>query len=307
MIELTQVEYGGWPTNHKLSNGHMELIITGDVGPRIIHMALPGGENLFYNDPEALGRTGDDTWQMYGGHRFWHAPESFSRTYQPDNAPVDITRDGDTIHVTQPVEPATGMQKSLEITMSADAPHVRVTHRMTNTGLWAVEVAPWALSVMAAGTVGIVPLPPRGSHDTQLLPNTSLTLWAYTNMADPRWTFAERHIILRQNSDTPGPQKIGVDVQDGWIAGVQSNTLFVKCFTHTANAPYPDIGSTAEMFTNHFMLELETLGPLQSLQPGASVDHTEDWFLFADVTAPASDTDIDQHVLPRIQEAKNHL
>ncbi|MEM6528316.1 MAG: hypothetical protein AAF653_08470, partial [Chloroflexota bacterium] len=101
MIELTQVEYGGWANNHKLTNRHIELVITSDVGPRIIHLALPGGSNLFYNDPETVGRTSDDTWHLYGGHRFWHAPETMPRTYQPDNTPVEVTRKGDTLHVEQ--------------------------------------------------------------------------------------------------------------------------------------------------------------------------------------------------------------
>jgi hypothetical protein len=44
--------------------------------------------------------------------------------------------------------------------------------------------------------------------------------------------------------------------------------------------PYPDFGSQAEIFTDHRFLELETLGPLASLAPGAAVEHVEEGQLF---------------------------
>jgi hypothetical protein len=37
------------------------------------------------------------------------------------------------------------------------------------------------------------------------------------------------------------------------------------------------------------MLELETLGPLTVLPPGATVEHIEDWWLFRDVPFPEGD------------------
>ena len=39
--------YGGWNNNLRLSNGNLELIITTDVGPRIIKLASNKGINLF--------------------------------------------------------------------------------------------------------------------------------------------------------------------------------------------------------------------------------------------------------------------
>ena len=40
---------------------------------------------------------------------------------------------------------------------------------------------------------------------------------------------------------------------------------------------YPDLGCSFETFTNADFLELETLGPLATLEPGASLTHTERW------------------------------
>ena len=35
-----------------------------------------------------------------------------------------------------------------------------MTYRLINNNLWDIELAPWAISVMAEGTVGIIPQEP---------------------------------------------------------------------------------------------------------------------------------------------------
>src|ERR1035437_8818705 len=111
-----------------------------------------------------------------------------------------------------------------------------------------------------------------------------LTLWKYTNMSDPRWTWGNQYILLRQETTpTVKQQKVGVLAPDGWVGYARAGNLFVKKFQHLADARYPDFGSSVEVFTNHEMLEVETLGPLASLAPGGHVEHTEQWFLFRNV------------------------
>lgn len=57
-----------------------------------------------------------------------------------------------------------------------------------------------------------------------------------------------------------------------------------------------------ETFTNKEMLEVETLGPLTKLAPGASVEHVENWYLFADVPAPQNDAEVAKFVLPKLRQ-----
>jgi hypothetical protein len=55
------------------------------------------------------------------------------------------------------------------------------------------------------------------------------------------------------------------------------------------------------MFTNEKILELETLGPLTRLEPGASMDHTERWTLHRGVSiAKWSDPELDGVLLSKI-------
>jgi len=286
MLEI--INYAGWPNCARIYNDTIELIVTLDVGPRVIRLGLPGGQNLMKEFAPDLGHIGGDLFRFYGGHRFWHSPEHPTRTYHPDNQPVRYNLVEGGLRITPAPETINGLQKEIEIRLAPDSAQVEVLHRLTNIGPWALHLAPWALTACAPGGTAIVPLPPRGPHTAQLLPTNTLALWAYTDLSDPRWTLGRDHILLRQDTAHPSPQKLGALVPNGWAAYALNDDLLVKHFTYQPNAPYPDFGCSVEIFTNGEMLEVESLGPLTDLQPGTSVEHTETWRLFHDPALPAA-------------------
>jgi len=295
---MHKISYGGWKNCYALSNRAVELVVTGDVGPRVIRLAPRGGSNLFKEYKEMLGQTGGDEWRIYGGHRLWHSPEAKPRTYSPDNSPPAVAEIRNGLRVVQDTEPDTRIQKQIEITLDAASPHVHLVHRLTNRGLWSVTLAPWALSVMAPGGAAIVPQPPYASHESSLLPARPVVLWPYTNMADKRWSWGEKFIRLRQDPKAKNPQKVGIAVQQGWAAYALKGDLFIKRFTHFPDCPYPDFGCSFETFTNADMLEVESVGPLTCLEPGQAVEHVEDWFVFRNVDVGRTDDSIGKAVTP---------
>jgi hypothetical protein len=301
MVNISQVEFHGWPNCYQFTNGQVSLIVTADIGPRIVFWGFDGGANEVVLFPDDLGKVGGEQYRFYGGHRLWHAPEVMPRTYAPDNEPVEVEQAGRGLSATAPVEQSTGIQKRIEIEMDDEGTHVRLVHRLTNHGLWPVQFAPWAVTMCEPGGVGILPLPLGGAHAHNLLPRTSLTLWAYTDFTDPRWTWGSRYVMLRQDVDRPASQKVGLFVPtDPWIAYARAGHLFVKVVTASPDAVYPDRGSNLELFTNDVILEIETLGPLAVIPPGQSVDHVEDWYLFDGVPQPESEGDVVEHVAPRV-------
>lgn len=304
-VKIEKVSYKGWPNCYRMTNGQIELIVTSDVGPRIIRFAFAGDENEFKEYADQMGKTGGREWRIYGGHRLWHAPEAQPRTYAPDNSPIEIGAEGGRIHAIQPVEEMTGIQKEMEIRMAADAPRVEVLHRLRNKNPWAVELAPWALTVLPQGGRVILPMPPRGKHPEALPPTHPLVLWAYTDFRDKRWTLGFKYIVLQQDPKAKSPQKAGAMVPDGWAAYARGGRLFVKKFEVVKDATYADFGSSVETFTNADMIELETLGPLTKLAPGAAVEHTERWWLYKGVKLEGADDEaIDRVVLPRVRESR---
>lgn len=301
---MERISYKGWPNCYRLANGLIDLVVTADVGPRIIRLGFVGQDNEFKEFADMLGQTGGDEWRIYGGHRLWHAPEALPRTYYPDNEPVQVEQQDGCVRIVQPTEPTTGIEKEIDLWLSPDEAHVIVTGRLRNRNLWPVELAPWSLSVMAQGGVAILPLPPRGSHAENLQPTSTLTLWAYTDMSDRRWTWGSRYVLLRQEPDMETPQKVGALVPDGWLAYARNGHLFVKTFDYVPDAGYPDLGCSAEIFTNADFLETESLAPLVNLEPGAAVEHVEHWFLFREVPMPENEADVEAHVLPQVSAAK---
>jgi len=292
MIE--KIAYAGWPNCYRLTEGRIELIATSDVGPRIIRLGFVGRENLFGGLEEQFGLTGGEEWRLYGGHRFWHSPEAKPRSYYPDNEPIEVRVEGEsTLHLIQPTEPTTGMQKTLQVMLSEG--RVKVMHTLTNQGLWPVEAAPWALSVMALGSVAIIPHP-QGDPEA-LLPNRTLTLWPYTDMTDPRVRWGRKFITLRQDPAIAQPIKLGLNVEDGWCGCLVGETLFLKRFDYFVDAIYPDNGCSVESYTNDRFLELETLGPLIYLKPGESTVHVEHWYCFDGVRPELGDEDDIEQVL----------
>ena len=289
---MDRIEYAGWPDCIRMANEAIEIVITTVVGPRIIHCGFVGGQNLFGVIEATKGLRGGNDWRLYGGHRLWHSPEMMPRSYAPDNAPVQVVETAHGVRLIQNVEPDTGIEKEIEVTLDATSTWVEVVHRLTNCNLWTIELAPWALTVMAQGGEAIVPQP-QGDPDS-LEPNRRLTLWPYTDMGDARLTWGERYIRMRQRPDMPRRCKFGLSAEDGWLAYLLNGEAFVKFFDYDGFAEYPDWGAAVELFTNDEILEVETLGPLAELEPGECAEHTEEWRLLRDVEVGATEASIDE-------------
>ncbi len=296
-----KVNYGGWPNCVRLTNGQIELIITTDVGPRVIRCGFVGGQNLFKEFADQMGKTGGSEWRSYGGHRLWLAPEAMPRSYFPDNGPVKYAWDGKTLKLTQPVETSTSIAKEMEITLNPDDNQVSVLHRLTNKSLWDLELAPWALTVMAPGGRAIFPQEPFRPHPEFLQPARTMVIWAYTDMSDARWTWGTKYIQLRQDSKAKTKQKIGLMNTLGWAAYYLNGELFIKRFGFDPKSEYPDWGCNNESFTDPEMLEVETLGPLTKLAPGGHIEHVERWFLDR-VKLEESELSLDEQLMPLVRK-----
>ncbi len=156
-VKIEKISYGGWNNCVQIINGIVDLIVTIDVGPRIIRYGFLHKENEMCEVESMRGLTGGDEWRIYGGHRLWHAPESRQRTYEPDNNPVAWEKIPDGIKTIQDVEKKTKIKKEMEITLSSGKSMVRVLHRLTNSGQWPVELSVWSISAMATGGKEVIP------------------------------------------------------------------------------------------------------------------------------------------------------
>ena len=284
----------------------MDVIVTLGIGPRVIFYGFTGGGNI-------LGELGPDTavkselgdWHPWGGHRLWHGPEVLPRSYVPDDDPVESqVVGGDSVRVTQRTEPSTQIQKEMLIKLDPQGTRVTVTHTLTNKGVWPVELAPWALTIMRGGGTTILPQEPFISHDDRLSAARPLTLWHFTDMSDPRWTWGKEYILLRTDSKSNVPQKIGAGNKQGWGGYLRDKKLFIKRFPYVEGATYPDLGCNFETYTDGDFMEIETLGPLVTLEPEDSTTHVEHWYLFKDVHAGDTEESLDAAITPLVKRTQ---
>jgi len=301
-VKVEKTEYKGWQNCYRVTNGEIELIVTGDVGPRIIRFGFVGGQNMFKEFAEQLGKSGEEKFQLRGGDRVWKAPEDPVATWAPDNVPVQVIPTATGLIARAPIEPLTNLQKEIEIAIAPSGTTVTVSHRITNHSLFTLEFAPWALTMMAQGGIAVSGFPPRGRHPINLEATNPLVMWAYTDLADPRWKFTKKYLTLRQDPNNKEAQKLGLFNPDTWAAYLLNGEAFVKRTKADASKTYPDFGCSFETFTNNEFLEIETLGPLTKLSPGHTVEQVEHWGLYRKVQpTELTDQELDRVLLPLVQ------
>ena len=109
MASITAYSDAQWGNCVKITNNIIELLVTVDFGPRVIHLSRIGKDNMMYQDlsRSTIGeklKEYDDQLRLCGGHRLWISPEVMPRCYYPDSAPVQWEVCGNTVRFTAPVE-----------------------------------------------------------------------------------------------------------------------------------------------------------------------------------------------------------
>ena len=273
------MDFHGLPTA-RLENDHLALDYLTDRGPRIVRL-IPRrlGQNLLAETPEAQLSSPSGPRRLWGGHRLWHAPETAVRTSIPDDGGLTVEpmpgAPANLGVVLRYQEPHSGICKEMRLRLAPDVASVEIVHRLTNTGLWAVELAPWAITQLKIGGTAILPTPATADAEG-LLPNRLVALWPYSRWDDPRLRLAEATIEVDARPIVQ-PFKIGYMNHAGWLAYHYEGVVFRKRWTPQPERPHVDYGCNAEVYTTDKHVELETLGPLVRLGVGEMVEHVEVW------------------------------
>ena len=140
--------------------------------------------------------------------------------------------------------------------------------------------------MLRQGGVAIFPQPQGNVDSAGLLANRQISIWPYTQLGgDPRLVLRDDCILVKATPSLP-PIKIGYFNPHGWQAYWIDGLLFVKRYESVMGASYPDGGCNTETYCNDKFIELESLGPLTNLAPGATIVHTETWELYDSLEQP---------------------
>lgn len=274
-------DFYGYPTLI-LENALIHLEFLAQAGPRLVRLTVPGIEkNLLAETPELKFDTSFGTFCLYGGHRLWLSPEIMDRTVQPDNDGLQVEEVYGGARLVGPVNAHTHVQKTVEITLRPDRPGLKLVHRLANQGVWPVEAAPWAITQLQLGGNAILPQSMDPVDAYGLLPNRTLVMWPYSRWTDPRLQFQDQYIVIKGAADDK-PFKLGYFNRAGWLGYQRDDISFIKRFTPRPGLPHSDFNCNTEVYVYDRFIELETLGPLQWIEPGKSVEHVEEWELYTD-------------------------
>lgn len=263
----------------RIASDDLWVDVLATAGPRIVRAGLTGSSrNLLAETPDAGWETPNGRYELFGGHRLWFAPEDPDRVAVPDGVGLTLEVEPDGLRLTGTPEGPTGLVRSMTLRLALGTNGLEICHELRNVSAAPIELAPWAITQLPLGGVVLLPQPAAtGGHHVR--PNRTLVLWPYSSWEDPR--FRPRDGLLTVDA-LPGPSlKLGYLNEAGWVGYVMDEVVLVRRFVPLPGRPHPDLGCNVEVYVGGSYLELEVLGPLASLLPGATVALVETWEIAA--------------------------
>ncbi|MCX7005450.1 MAG: hypothetical protein NTV22_19585 [bacterium] len=189
-------------------------------------------------------------------------------------------------------EPRTRLQLILDVTLDATAPIMRVTHGFKNIAATSRTLAAWAIACVPLTGRFVVPWGPGKN------PFRSITYWHITNPAEPCFQFGRRAFGMDLDPAplSTGALKVGIHTTCGWGACVYDKTACIMTAPFIPGGDYPEGGGTITMYKTTppdkaGWAELERVGPLTVVPPGATVLLNEEYRLLPLPARPPKDPD----------------
>jgi len=277
-VSTTATVYRGWGDAVTLADALVETVAVPSIS-RIIHLSLPGQPNLFHVNADWAGKAQDPamdaagTYRDFGGAKLWNAPQQGWRyawggwppDYTLDSAPSELVYGpGEGITLVGSASAAVGVRYSRMLSLDGDTVRNDVamrnsTDHPTSWGVWSV------LCVRAAGTV-YLPVPADARLWTGEAEKASPESYGWVRYGS---------VMVLAHPPAAGGQKLFCASSASWIGYlVDGQALFI---TYQAAAPAPAGEAGSEVYACPDFIELEHIGRLETLQPGASANFSERW------------------------------
>jgi hypothetical protein len=264
-----------------LENETTRVVLCQQAGARVLEYSL-NGKNSMWLEPEQAGwvlREGAPRFDLCGG-RFDIGPEMlvprrpilWSGAWRAEAIGPRAAR------LTSEEDPATGVQLVREFRLDATGSRLRCTQTIKNISAQKVAWCHWSRTLAIGGGICVIPETPHSRF-----PN-GYVMYEDGSLINPRPV--DPNIRRRDGFlEIVGPpkfRKLGMDSQAGWFAYLMPNdVMFVKRYPVYPDRLYGEVaGLTISIwYDGKVRCELEPIGPLEHLAPGASASFTEEWQL----------------------------
>lgn len=275
-VSVARISYHGWPDCYLIANGSVEAVVVHAIG-RVMQLRLKGeAKGAFWENRTLDGQLHDaasSEWMNFGGDKCWPAPQSAwpqhqGRDWPPpvafDARPVDTVAVERGIVLTSPIDPGYGIQVVRRVELDPAQPVMRIRTEYRKLSGTPVTVGIWTITQMRE--------PERVCIQ---LPEASMFASGFSRLleAEPADLKVDGRLLsLRRHAR----QQVKVGSDGSSMAWLGQNCV-VRIDTDIRPGEYPDGGCVTEVYTNPDPLqyvELETLGPLTTMNAGDRIEQT---------------------------------
>lgn len=269
----------------RISNSVIEVYITVDKGPRIIHFGFINEKNVLFtkniidiipNSKFNASKQNTEGLDTYSGHRL------LLKEY-PTKSNIPIIDNQPVVYSILPkgvrfVPLYKDFQTSIEITLNENTNNLMILHSVKNLSHSKKDLAICAATSFS-GKNGILVVP-QNEKGVNISSNRTLSLWPYSKINDNRLTLFDKYITFAPNTKIKKPFRLGTNNNLGWTAFVCDNTAVFKHFVHNSNAKYLNGESSLEFFSTENILTVESLSPIFEIERKETARHAENWSIF---------------------------
>ena len=277
-MKTREIEFSGM-TAIEITTSAARMVVVTDRGPRIAFFGKPGEDNLLFWDQNDLAR-GD--WKLMGGHRVWGArpmADESEDAYRPDNGPCKVEEKDDALIITSARDKELAITHGFAISQN-DESMFSVNNFISNVGEMLYSTSVWALTCTkpAADTSYHIPLGDHSEWDCFNLVMFRKWGGGHTSpINDPQISFTEDELVL---SPQGIESKRMLQAPRGTLTmrAPDRGIFFSKQVEYQAAASYP-LGCNLAFYVgpDNFMVEMESMGPEQTIKPGETAFSREVW------------------------------
>ena len=292
----TRIKFGIHESCPVIRNERTRVVLDTDIGGRVLEYSLDGRNALFVSnhdrglpiEPQDPSPAGRSQWASDpSGGRFDIGPELVTPP-RPETFRGSWTAQRTSPHrvrLTSGVAEAVGVRLIRDFELSATSSRLTCRQTVVNESNDDVTFCHWSRTLANGAGITVIPLVGFKRFPNHYVRYEKPGL----NMrpVDPAVTVRDDYLII---DGPPQFSKLGFDSMAGWMAHYQkSGLLFVKQFPTSPDRPYIEVAAiTIATWTppTGETIELEPIGPAQTIRPGESASFAETWHLI-DAEYPA--------------------
>jgi len=248
--------------NYRIEQGELALELDPSDGGRIIEFSLSAAgsrHNALVSRAESARSYGSSLWPSPQSDWKWPPPAEL------DALPWQVAIEGRALRATSGTNAALALSAEQRIELLPELRATRIDYRLTNRGSAARKVAAWQNSRVRPR--GLTFFPSNG-------PSLEQSKFALAPSAGVIW-------FAHQGEGETRTGKLFADGEEGWLAHVDGDLLFVKVFPPVPAERQAPGEAEVEIYVDASgaFVEVEQQGPYEEVAPGASLGWQCYWLL----------------------------